>query len=63
MTLQEAKNFIDESFSDYFTYGLEGSDLGTPVSRVDAMLDLAFMDSDTWNDGNILECDENGNLI
>ena len=63
MTLEEAKNFIEESFSDYFTYGIEGSDLGTPVSRVDAMLDLAFMSDDAWNDGDILECDEEGNLI
>ena len=63
MTLQEAKRFIDESFSDYFTYGLECSDLGTPVSRVDAMLDLARMDEYAWNDGDILECDEDGNLI
>ena len=63
MTLQEAKRFIDESFSDYFTYGLEGSDLGTPVSRMDAMLDLACMDEYAWNGGDILECDEDGNLI
>jgi hypothetical protein len=63
MTLQEAKDFIDESLSDYFTFGLEGSDLGTPIPRVDAMMDLAFMDSDTWNGGDIYECDEDGNLI
>ena len=63
MTLQEAKNFIDESFSDYFTYGIEGSDLGTPVSRMEAMLDLARMDEYDWNCGDILECDEDGNLI
>ena len=63
MTLQEAKAFVESSFSDYFTYGAECSDLGTPVSRADAMLDLAFMDDDTWNGGDIYECDEEGNLI
>jgi hypothetical protein len=63
MTLKEAKNFIDNSLSDYFTYGQIGSDLGMPISRYDAMIDLASMDDDVWNDGTILECDEEGNEI
>lgn len=63
MTLKEAKNFIDKSFSDYFTYGLVGSDIGTPIARYDAIIDLASMDDDVWNNGTILECDEEGNEI
>ena len=63
MTLQEAKNFIDRSLSDYFTYGQVGSDLGTPIARCDAMIDLAAMDEETWNNGTIMECDEEGNEI
>jgi len=63
MTLKEAKDFIDRSFSDYFTYGQIGSDLGTPITRYDAIIDLASMNDDVWNNGTILECDEEGNEI
>lgn len=63
MTLREAKNFINKSFSDYFTYGEECSDLGTPITRYDTMIDLAGMNDDVWNNGIILECDEDGNEI
>ena len=63
MTLKEAKDFIDRSFSDYFTYGQIGSDLGTPITRYDAIIDLASMNDDVWNNGTILECDEDGNEI
>jgi len=63
MTLQEAKNYIDKSFSDYFTYGQIGSDIGTPIPRYDAMMDLHNMDDETWNNGTIMECDEEGNEI
>ena len=60
MTLKDAKEFIDKSFSDYFTYGQVGSDLGTPIARCDAIMDLASMDDNVWNNGTILECDEEG---
>ena len=63
MTLQEAKNFIDKSLADYFTYGQIGSDIGTPIPRYDAMIDLNNMDHETWNNGTIIECDEEGNEI
>jgi len=63
MTLQEAKNFIDNSFSDHFTYGQVHSDLGTPITRYNAMIDLNNMDHETWNNGTIIECDEEGNEI
>ena len=66
MTLKEAKNFIDSSFSNHFTYGQVGSDLGMlgmPIARYDAMIDLNRMDNETWNNGTILECDEEGNEI
>lgn len=63
MTLQEAKDFIEKSFSDYFTYGLNQSDLGTPVSRYNAIVDLNHMDDEIWNGGDIIECDEEGNEI
>lgn len=63
MTLKEAKDFIDRSFSDYFTYGQIGSDIGTPITRYDAIIDLASMNDDVWNNGIIIECDEEGNEI
>lgn len=63
MTLQEAKNYIEKSLSDYFTYGLNQSDLGTPVSRYGAIVDLNRMDDEQWNNGTIMECDEDGNEI
>jgi hypothetical protein len=63
MTLKEAKDFIDRSFSDYFMYGQIGSDIGTPITRYDAIIDLASMNDDVWNNGTILECDEEGNEI
>jgi hypothetical protein len=63
MTLQEAKNYIDKSFSDHFTYGQIGSDIGTPITRYNAMIYLNNMDHETWNNGTIIECDEEGNEI
>lgn len=63
MTLQEAKNFIDKSFSDHFTYGQVGSDIGTPIARYDAIVDLNRMDDELWNNGTIMECDEYGQEI
>lgn len=63
MERQEALDYIDRSYSDYFTYGIEGSDLGTPIDRISAMLDIMNMTDDEWNNGVILECDEDGQEI
>ena len=55
MTRKEAITFIEKSTSPVFTYGLEGSDLGTPVARDAAIEDIKNMEEDVWNDGDIYE--------
>lgn len=47
MTRREAINFIKRSKAKYFTYGLEGSDLGTPVEKFEAIQDISSMDDST----------------
>ena len=57
MTLQEAKNYIDCSLSDYFRLG------NYVYSSVSINLYLLSMSNQKWNNGTIFECDEDGNEI
>lgn len=68
MTRREAINFIKRSKAKYFTYGLEGSDLGTPVEKFEAIQDISSMDDSTWEgssgqNSEVYECDKFGNLL
>ena len=56
MTRQKSIDFINQSNARYFTYGLEGSDLGTPIERESALVDILNMDDDSWADGEVFEC-------
>ena len=55
MTRKEAIEFIEKSTSSVFTYGLEGSDLGTPVARDSAIEDIKNMEDIAWHNGDIYE--------
>ena len=68
MTRREAIDFIKRSKAKYFTYGLEGSDLGTPVEKFEALQDIISMDDFTWGgssgqNSEVYECDKFGNLL
>ena len=63
MKKQDAIDFLENSTSDYVTYGLEGSDLGTPIERQDAIDDIKAMDDEIWADGDVYECDEEGYIL
>ncbi len=56
MTRQKSIDFINQSNARYFTYGLEGSDLGTPIAKEEAIADILNMDDDSWADGEVFEC-------
>lgn len=63
MKKQEAIDFLENSTSEYVTYGLEASDLGTPVERKEAIKDISLMDDEIWADGDIYECDKEGYIL
>lgn len=56
MTRQKSIDFINQSNSKFFTYGMEGSDLGTPIAKEEAIADILNMDDDSWNDAEVFEC-------
>lgn len=55
MTRQQAIEFLTDECdtTDYVTYGLEGSDLGTPIVVEEAIFDIMNMDDDSWNNAEI----------
>lgn len=63
MTRQEALDFIAKSPALFFTYGLEGSDLGTPIKKIDAFYDIEWMEEEVWNDGIVYPCTKHGVVI
>lgn len=61
--MKTVKQMVEElkaSTSEYVTYG--DSDIGTPVKREDAILDIEAMDDEQIGDGTWYECDEDGEL-
>lgn len=62
-TLEQAIAFVANTEYKYYTYGLVGSDLGTPIDREYTLDDLQHMGGDDWGDGEIYPCDEHGNII
>jgi hypothetical protein len=61
--MKTAKEMADEiraSGSDYVTYG--ESDLGIPIKREDAILDIESMDDEMIGEGTWYECDKKGNV-
>ena len=62
--MKTAKQMADEmrsSTSKFVTYG--NSDLGIPIQRELAIIDIEQMDDEMIGDGTWYECDENGNII
>lgn len=59
-TAKEMAEEIKASKSEYVTYG--ESDLGTPVKREDAIVDIESMDDEAIGEGTWYECDEEGNI-
>ena len=57
MTLQEAADYVKNSYADYFRLG------NYVYSRVSINWYLLDITNHEWNNGTILECDEEGNEI
>ena len=60
-TKKELLAEIKASKSDWVTYG--ESDLGTPIKREDAILDITGMEEEMIGLGTWYECDNEGNII
>ena len=63
MKRKDAIEFVKKSKSKFFTYGQEGSDLGTPVSKTDTIKDIENMTDDTWANGDVFETDKEGKML
>lgn len=68
MTRQQAIDFILRTNYKYYTFGLEGSDLGTPIERQDALEAIQGLDDDSWNGSGdeipvIYACDSQGRYL
>ena len=59
-TVKDMVKELEGSKSDYVTYG--DGDLGIPVRREDAILDIGAMEDIQIGEGTWYECDENGNI-
>jgi hypothetical protein len=61
--MKTARQLADEiraSDCEYVTYG--DSDIGNPVPKEEAILDIESMDDEMIGDGTWYECDSNGNV-